>query len=148
MSVEVHAEASMNLLNISLLRSAIVVATLTFGCGGGVARLGPPRPMPPGATWTGCWETTFGAMQLRDDGGQIKGVYAYRSTLGLLQEKSRDGNQLLLEWVETQDGSTATGRGNALFALADDGQSFIGHWGRGASDSDGGNWEGDRKPCK
>lgn len=128
----------------------LIVAALEIGCvsTSGTAAVGPPRPMPAGQTWVGCWDTDFGGMQLRDNTGQIKGVYAYGSILGLLGETGRDGNHLRMHWTETSDGVTPTAGGAALFAMAEDGQSFVGRWGRGSSDSDGGAWTGRRKPCK
>lgn len=100
-------------------------------------------PTPPGAAlpaaagdaWTGAWSTNFGAMTLARSGQQVTGRYDYR---GGRIEGQLQGQVLRGTWV--QDNA----RGHFVFRLSPDGRSFEGRWGRGAADSDGGEWKGAR----
>lgn len=96
---------------------------------------GAGTPATAGDAWSGAWSTNFGAMTLARSGRQVTGRYDYR---GGRIEGLLDGQVLRGTWI--QDNA----RGHFVFHLSPDGRSFQGRWGRGAADSDGGEWRGSR----
>ena len=104
---------------------------------------GTRHPMPPGATWTGKWDTTFGPLVLEEKNGTVIGVYKYSNggtpVLGVLKGTMSD-NVLEFRWAEQQGGA---GSGRGRFFLSEDGRHFEGSWGNGDSISSG-NWRGDK----
>jgi hypothetical protein len=105
-----------NQLRLGVLRApgaAARDATLTFSFG---------------ATWTGTWKTTHGAMRLAQTGGQLTGTYAAcgatATITGHVTGRSFDGT-----WSERCNGHG----GRLHFTLAVDGQSFKGKWGYGGA---------------
>lgn len=116
---------------------AVALASAAIDC---VPPPPPQAPMPAGATWAGKWDTTWGPLELTQDGTRVTGSYAYKGVRGTLTG-SMDQNYLRLDWSESEGGA---GSGKGLFVMGADGRSFSGSWGSGASDSSGGSWNGTR----
>ena len=117
--------------------------------GGQQASLPPEAAMPPGATWAGKWQTSFGPMDIvqMNQGSEFDfgGAYMYQlngmTVNGLFGAKVQN-NTIALQWIEKRGGQKA--QGMALWRMLPDGQSFAGVWGNGDSASNGGRWEGRR----
>ena len=81
-----------------------------------------------GATWTGKWHSTHGAMRLTQAGSRVTGTYAAcRGTATIAGVVT--GSTFVGTWTEPCD---AHG-GRLRFTLAPDGQSFAGGWAYGQS---------------
>ena len=77
-------------------------------------------------------------------GARVYGSYAYDLNGRLVRgtfEGDAQGADLLVVWTDEPGGS---GSGRAHFTMAPDGRSFRGTWGRGQSETDGGEWSGAR----
>ena len=102
--------------------------------------------MPPGTSWTGSWDTTFGPLVLEQRGKDVLGIYKHPNgateTTGVLTGTTT-GARLDFAWEEREGGA---GRGRGSFTLNPDGQSFFGRWGYGESTRDGVEWIGTRVP--
>lgn len=126
-----------------IARGFLAVAVMTTGvaCGGGTRSR---HPMPPGVTWDGKWDTTFGPMILETKGPEVIGVYKYNNggvpVVGVLKGGMSD-NVLDFQWAE-QEGGAGSGRGT--FFMGKDGNKFDGTWGMGNSNKSGGRWQGIR----
>jgi len=72
-------------------------------------------------TFTGSWVTTFGPMQLKQEGGQVVGSYSMQGVQCPVSGTVKDG-RLAFTYRE---GAT---KGEGWFQLAADGQSFAGKW--------------------
>ncbi len=133
---------------VSFARACVLGAALAatalvapWGCGGPPA---PAQSLPPGITWNGGWETTFGPLVLEQKGDEVLGVYKYPNgaliTTGVLAGRMH-GARLEFTWEE-REGGTARGKGS--FEMAPDGASFTGRWGYADSARDGVEWIGTR----
>lgn len=96
--------------------------------------------MPPGASFSGDWETNWGPVVMKQEGSKVTGVYTYKGILGVIKGDV-NGNTLDFNWAETKGGA---GSGLGRFVMNADGGSFSGSW--GSSDrSSGGEWSGTKK---
>lgn len=89
------------------------------------------------ASFTGTWNTAWGPVEMKQTGARVEGTYGGKFP-GRLQG-SVEGRKLSFEWI----GDNGE-QGKGVFVLSDDGTSFVGTWGSGASDSNGGPWNGAR----
>ena len=89
------------------------------------------------ASFTGTWNTAWGPVELTQTGSKVEGTYGGKFP-GRLHGAVR-GSKLTFEWI----GDNGE-RGKGVFVLSDDGAGFVGTWGSGASDSNGGPWNGTR----
>jgi len=98
----------------------------------------PSKPMPPGATYTGLWYSSYDDMRLVQKGDEVTGTFEYKD--GGRIAGHLEGGVLLFEWV--QEGDLAKGRrdvvGKGYFIISDDGEAIAGRWGYGDSRTDGG----------
>ncbi len=81
----------------------------------------------------GIWESTFGLLEMVQDGDRVSGVYASVATL----EGTVDGGRLTFRYVEPE----ATGEG--WFELRDGGRRFAGEW-RADGEQAWAEWQGTR----
>lgn len=87
-------------------------------------------------SFTGSWVTTFGPMQLKQEGDRVTGSYSMQGEQCPVSGKVKDGK---LEFTY-QEGTT---KGEGWFQLAADGQSFAGKW-RETGSIPWLNWKGTR----
>lgn len=95
------------------------------------------------ALWTGRWRTNWGQLDLQLQAGVVRGAFRYESEgqerVGLIVGQPK-GNQLLLKWIEQK----ATAKGRGVLVMAADGSKFSGTYGSDDSETDGGEWSGER----
>ena len=72
-------------------------------------------------SFDGTWSTTYGDMQLREQGLHVQGTYTHGGTSSI--EGEREGRVLRGFYAEP-DGS----RGRVIFKLSKDGLTFGGRW--------------------
>jgi hypothetical protein len=94
------------------------------------------RSAPP--SFTGTWNTTYGPMQLTQNGNQVTGSYVICNGAATISG-SVSGRTLDGTWTEPCDG----GQGGIHFVLSNDGTSFTGLWGQGTNPP-GAAWNGTR----
>jgi hypothetical protein len=88
-----------------------------FGLAAGVASMARGGEAP---DFSGLWETTYGKMRLVQRDGRVEGVYSHGNGSTLTGTVER--RKATLTYVEP------AAQGEALFELAEDGQSFAGQW--------------------
>jgi hypothetical protein len=119
----------------------LAVAAGSIACGGPPAAA---TALPPGITWSGGWDTTFGPLVREQSDDTVLGVYKYPNgelvTTGVLRGQMH-GAHLDFTWEE-REGGTARGKGS--FDMSADGKSFTGRWGYLESARDGVEWVGTR----
>jgi len=86
--------------------------------------------------FSGTWETTYGDMNLEQNGSSVSGWYTYGGMSSIEGTVNRDGR-----FVFRYDEGTAAGEG--WFQLSDSGTSFSGEW-RADGDRSWASWEGHR----
>ena len=96
----------------------------------------------PVSTWEGKWSTNFGPLVTEQKDGKLYGLYQYgeNQIVGAIMGDLDGTNVMHFSWAE----KNGAGKGSGVFVVAADGSEFVGTWGYGDSESDGGNWEGDR----
>ncbi|HEY1817243.1 MAG TPA: hypothetical protein VGG74_33080 [Kofleriaceae bacterium] len=97
---------------------------------GGFGSVAYAQVAPAAVDVTGAYSSTWGAMTLQQSGTHVTGAYAYHD--GHI-DGTLDGNTLRFAWTE-DDGA---GRGELV--RASDG-TFVGSWGNGNDDANGGLW--------
>lgn len=96
------------------------------------------RPLPPGLSFSGIWDTNWGQMTLRQTGGVVLGRYAgFRN--GSLSGTA-EGDLFRFRW--TQEESRQYGHG--YLRMSPDGRSLEGRWGYLDDAFSGGRWWGKR----
>ena len=93
-------------------------------------RMAAPEP-----GFAGLWETSFGRMRLRLDGGAVSGCYSLPS--GSRVEGTVEGNRMEFTFAEPEAG------GEGWFELTEDGHGFSGKW-RSDGESELQTWTGTR----
>jgi hypothetical protein len=98
-----------------------------------------PRPLKPGVTFNGVWDSNWGEMRLTQKGKRVFGTFKYRngSLAGTL-----DGDVLHFRWKQTE--SRYAGSGAGYLQLSPDGQHMEGRWGYNDNEIEGGRWWADR----
>lgn len=81
----------------------------------------------------GTWDSTYGEVQLTQQGNRIKGVYPCCGG-GTLEGRIIENRVVKFHWVEPQ----GAGEGDGIWHLR--GGKLEGSWGRGQSETDGGTW--------
>ncbi len=89
-----------------------------------------PRATAVGDTWTGSWETDFGAMELRQSGDKVTGTYDHdggriRATIS--------GSRLEGKLSEAPTYKPPNDAGDVQLLMSADGLSFTGRWRYGSS---------------
>jgi alkaline phosphatase D len=98
------------------------------------------QPVARPADWSGVWKTTFGTLNLTQNGDQLTGTYPYRK--GRLKGVV-SGRVLRGRWYEGR-ADWDEYRGDFEFRLTPDGNHFIGRWGKGFGKPMRGRWVGRR----
>ena len=118
----------------------------SLGCGG--YSTGVADPSQGTVDWSGSWQTNFGPLALTTDPADpshVTGRYAYnlqgRVVRGTVDALAR-GAALEVGW---RDEPAGVGAGRARFVMDADRRSFVGTWGHGESETDGGEWNGERR---
>ena len=109
---------------------------LLIGCGGGHPT---PRPLPANVSFAGIWDSTWGRMELRQEGKKVSGTFTgYRegALIGHL-----DGDVYTFIW----DQRVPRQHGHGFMQLSPDGQHLEGRWGYMKDDIEGGRWAADRE---
>src|SRR5687767_7268106 len=91
------------------------------------------RPLPPGVTFDGKWDSNFHEMILHQTGSRVWGTIGYKD--GSIEGQA-DGNVLRFKWYQRENQQ----RGRGYLQMSPDGRSSEGRWGYLESDSDGGRW--------
>jgi MscS family membrane protein len=102
--------------------------------------VGAAGPGPKPADWSGVWQTTFGVLNLNQNGNQVTGTYPYRK--GRLKGEVV-GNVLRGRWYEGQ-ANWDEYRGDFEFKMSPDGNHYVGRWGKGFGKPLLGRWVGRR----
>jgi len=107
------------------------------GCADGGER---PRPrvLPPGVSFAGTWDSTWGKMVLAQEGKRVHGTFAGYREGSLFGEA--EGDLFRFVW----DQRVPRQHGHGYMQLSPDGQHLEGRWGYLKEDSDGGRWAADR----
>jgi hypothetical protein len=117
-------------------RLALLVAVaFALACSGGRPR---PNPLPPGVSFAGTWDSTWGKMILRQDGAKVTGQFTGYREGGLSGRHQGDLYRFI--W----DQRTPRQHGNGFMQLSPDGLHLEGRWGYDDDDSHGGRWAADR----
>jgi hypothetical protein len=122
---------------IPSVRALFAILLLTAGCGG--FDYPKPRHLPPGISFNGTWESTWGKMVLRQGGKQIHGTFTGYREGGLSGELEGD------VWHFIWDQRNPHSHGRGFMQLSPDGQHIEGRWGYMPSDNDGGRWAADKE---
>ena len=95
------------------------------------------RPLKPGVTFDGRWDSNFHEMRLHQQGKKVWGTVAYKdgSISGQL-----DGDVLHFTWNQKENRQ----HGKGYLQISPDGQELKGKWGYDDSEDDGGSWWGQR----
>lgn len=94
-----------------------------------------PRAWPGERGWDGLYDTTFGRLRLLHSSDGVEGFYEAAGPAAL--QGRAEGDRLHFHYEE----KSASGEG--YFVLAEDGQSFTGHW-RASGDEEWSDWTGSR----
>ncbi|HJZ84774.1 MAG TPA: hypothetical protein VKN99_06355 [Polyangia bacterium] len=111
----------------------MLVVAAALGCVSGPK----PRPLPPGLSFDGRWDSNFHEMSLHQQGTKVWGTVNYRD--GAL-EGTLDGDVLRFQWHQRENRQ----HGRGYLQMSADGQHLEGRWGYDTSDDDGGRWWADR----
>jgi hypothetical protein len=90
-------------------------------------------------TWTGEWDSNFGAMSLSQSGTAVTGYYEWQ---GGKFTGTVNGKTLTGRWSEAPTYSAPDDAGPAILTISADGKSFSGDW--GYDGHGGGHWSGTR----
>jgi hypothetical protein len=121
-----------------LVSSILLLLLGAAGCLSGRADV-KPRPLSPGVSFSGVWDSNWGEMRLTQKGKRVFGTFKYRngSLAGNL-----DGDVLHFKWKQQE--SRYAGSGSGYLQMAPDGQHLEGRWGYSENEIEGGRWWADR----
>ncbi len=118
------------------MRYCLVLLVALVGCGG-IPRP-QPHPLPSGVTFAGSWESTWGKLELRQEGKRVSGSFTGFREGGLTGELDGD------VWRFIWDQRVPHQHGRGFMQISPDGQHLEGRWGYLKDDIEGGRWAGDR----
>jgi hypothetical protein len=124
---------------VLLLVIAIITTVLVAGCtipGSASASKGSPAVVPAPTPWTGSWDSSWGVMELTQNGDKVTGTYPHDT--GKITG-TVSGNTLTGTWSESPSYSPPKDAGDFVITLAGDGESFTGNWRYGSGT---GKWDG------
>jgi hypothetical protein len=122
---------------IRLVRPALLTMLLAIaGCGG--VPHPKPRPLPSGISFQGVWDSTWGKLELRQEGKKVSGTFTGYREGGLTGELEGD------VWNFIWDQRKPTSHGHGFMQISPDGQHIEGRWGYLKDDAEGGRWAADR----
>ncbi len=94
----------------------------------------------PLADVSGTYETSYGALHLRQEGSALSGCYEFNE--GLLENGGLDGRVMRFNWSE-QSGDSKRAGGPAVMTFSPNGKELLGlYWDEGRVDTIGGLWAG------
>jgi hypothetical protein len=118
------------------LVAALVALTLA-GCAGGFSRP-KPSPLQAGVSFEGRWDSTWGRMELRQDGKHVHGTFTGYREGGVSGDL--DGDVFKFVW----DQRVPRQHGHGFLQISPDGLHLEGRWGYDKDDLHGGRWAADR----
>lgn len=98
-----------------------------------------PRMMPAGMSFQGTWDSTWGRLELRQEGHKVSGTFTGYREGGLTGELDGD------VWHFIWDQRNPRSHGHGFMQLSPDGQHLEGRWGYMKDDIEGGRWAADRE---
>jgi len=120
------------MLPVRGLAAVLILSCLLVGACG--ARVPKPGPLPPGASYTGVWDTNWGQLTLERHGTNVHGRYRGFRNGGL--RGTIQGDLLLFKWTQVE--SEQYGRG--YLRMTPDGRRLEGRWGYKKDRVHGGRW--------
>jgi hypothetical protein len=120
---------------IGRIGAALGMLTLV-SCGG--FQRPKPGPLPPNISFEGKWDSTWGRMELRQDGKHVHGTFTGYREGGVSGDL--DGDVYKFVW----DQRVPRSHGHGYLQISPDGQHLEGRWGYAADDVEGGRWAADR----
>lgn len=115
----------------------VVTALALAGCAG--YERPKPRPLPPGLSFEGVWDSTWGRMELRQEGKHVHGTFTGYREGGMSGDLEGD------VWHFIWDQKQPRSHGHGFMQMSPDGQHLEGRWGYMKDDVDGGRWAADRQ---
>jgi hypothetical protein len=97
------------------------------------------RSLPTGISFQGVWDSTWGKMELRQDGHHVHGTFTGYREGGVSGDL--DGDVFHFVW----DQRTPRSHGHGFMQISPDGTHLEGRWGYMKDDADGGRWAADRE---
>ena len=116
---------------------ALLVALGALSCASGYDRPR-PRALPAGASFAGVWDSTWGKMQLAQEGKHVHGTFTGYREGGLSGDL--DGDIYRFVW----DQRVPRQHGHGFMQISPDGLHLEGRWGYLADDIENGRWAADR----
>jgi len=96
------------------------------------------RPLPPGVTFSGTWDSNWGQITLTQRGARVSGQYkGFRN--GSLSGESK-GSLFTFKWTQVENRQ----HGRGYLQMTPDGMRLEGAWGYGTETSGGGRWWANR----
>jgi len=116
---------------------AALVALTMVSCAGSLSR---PRPGPlaQGVSFEGKWDSTWGRMEIRQDGKHVHGTFTGYREGGLSGDLDGD------VWKFVWDQRVPRQHGHGFLQITPDGMHLEGRWGYQKDDLEGGRWAADR----
>jgi hypothetical protein len=115
----------------------VLLAGALIGCSG-VDRPH-ARSLPRGISFEGKWDSTWGRMELRQDGKHVHGTFTGFREGGVSGDL--DGDVFNFVW----DQRSPRSHGHGYLQISPDGTHLEGRWGYMKDDMDGGRWAADRE---
>lgn len=119
-------------------RVGLVCLALGFaGCATGFERP-KPQSLPPSISYAGTWDSTWGKMELMQEGNHVHGSFTGYRSGGITGHV--DGDLYRFGWTQLHPES----HGHGWMQMSPDGSHLEGRWGYLEDDSNGGRWAADR----
>jgi hypothetical protein len=119
-------------------RWTVVLVFAALGCGA-TAPWPKPHELPASVSFDGKWDSTWGPMQLAQQGRHVSGRYKLGDREGSVSGDV-DGDIFHFVWDQVHPHS----HGHGYLRIAPDGSSLEGRWGYADEYEDGGRWAADR----
>jgi hypothetical protein len=124
---------------VCTVTAATALCVLASGCASGPERPR-ARALPAGTSFAGTWDSTWGKMELRQEGKRVSGTFTGYREGGLSGQLEGD------VWHFVWDQLRPRSHGRGWMQISPDGLHLEGRWGYLKEDSDGGRWAADRGP--
>jgi hypothetical protein len=98
-----------------------------------------PHSLPAGISFEGRWDSTWGRLELRQDGKHVHGTFTGYREGGLSGDLDGD------VWRFVWDQRAPRQHGHGFMQISPDGQHLEGRWGYMKDDIEGGRWAADRE---
>lgn len=123
------------LLRTITLAAAALAAVTLGACSGARPK---PGPLPPGMSFAGNWDSTWGRMVLHQEGPKVHGTFTGYREGGVTGK--HQGDVFKFVW----DQRVPRQHGHGYMQLSPDGLHLEGRWGYDDDDYHGGRWAADR----